>query len=79
MENIWTKGTKKFVDKIFLAWKDERKLRIDYEKRKLTKALNYKVYEFNKEGNENLIKYAQKQMFYYMKFLLMESLRRQPK
>ncbi len=45
------KGTKKFVDKIFLAWKDERKLRITYEKRKSTKALKYKVYEFNKKGS----------------------------
>ena len=48
------KGTKEFIDKIFLAWKHERKLRIDYEKRKSTKALNYKVYEFKKEGNINI-------------------------
>ncbi len=55
------KGTKKFIDKIFLSWKDERKLRITYEKRKSTKALMYKVYEFNKEGsikfNDLRIKY----------------------
>ena len=48
------KGTKKFVDKIFLAWKSERKLRIAYEKRKSSKALNYKVYEFEKEGFINI-------------------------
>ncbi len=43
------KGTKKFIDKIFLSWKNERKLRISYEKRKSTKALNYKVYEFEND------------------------------
>ena len=48
------KGTKQFVDKIFLAWKSERKLRISYEKRKSSKALNYKVYEFQKEGFINI-------------------------
>tara|TARA_B100001057_G_scaffold139350_1_gene138999 strand:+ start:30 stop:857 length:828 start_codon:yes stop_codon:yes gene_type:complete len=48
------KGTKKFVDKIFLAWKSERKLRISYEKRKSSKALQYKVYEFKKEGFINI-------------------------
>ena len=54
-DSIWKiygpKGTKKFIDKIFLAWRDERELRINYEKRKSIKALKYKVYEFNKEGN----------------------------
>ena len=33
-DSIWkiygTKGTKKFVDKIFLAWRDERELIINY-------------------------------------------------
>ena len=48
------KGTKQFVDKTFLAWKSERKLRISYEKRKSSKALNYKVYEFKKEGFINI-------------------------
>ncbi len=48
------KGTKKFVDKIFSAWKSERKLRISYEKRNSSKALNYKVYEFKKEGFINI-------------------------
>ena len=48
------KGTKQFVDKIFLAWKSERKLRISYEKRKSSNALNYKVYEFKKEGFINI-------------------------
>ena len=48
------KGTKQFVDKIFLAWKSERKLRISYEKIKSSKALNYKVYEFKKEGFINI-------------------------
>jgi len=55
------KGTKKFVDRLFLAWRDERDLRISYEKRKSHKALNYKVYEFKKEGfikiNDIKIKY----------------------
>ena len=54
-DTIWKiygpKGTKKFIDKIFLAWRDERQLRINYEKRKSIKGLKYKVYEFNKEGN----------------------------
>ena len=45
------KGTKKFIDKIFLAWREEREQRINYEKRKSIKGLKYKVYEFNKEGN----------------------------
>tara|TARA_A200000113_G_scaffold885_1_gene940 strand:- start:1753 stop:2580 length:828 start_codon:yes stop_codon:yes gene_type:complete len=53
--SIWKiygpKGTKRFIDKIFLAWKSERYLRVAYEKRKSIKALKYKVYEFNKEGN----------------------------
>jgi Metal-dependent hydrolases of the beta-lactamase superfamily III len=48
------KGTKQFVDKIFLTWKSERKLRISYERRKSSKALNYKVYEFKKEGFINI-------------------------
>ena len=48
------KGTKKFVDNIFLAWKSERKLRISYEKRKSSKALQYKVYEFKKKGFINI-------------------------
>ena len=54
-KSIWNiygpKGTKKFIDKIFFAWKDERELRIKYEKIKSIKALKYKVYELNKEGN----------------------------
>ena len=54
-DSIWNiygpKGTKKFIDKIFLAWRDERIQRINYEKRKSINALKYKVYEFNKEGN----------------------------
>jgi len=53
--SIWKiygpKGTKKFIDKIFLAWKSERNIRVVYEKRKSIKALKYKVYEFNKQGN----------------------------
>ena len=64
-DSIWKiygpKGTKKFVDKIFLAWKSERNLRVSYEKRKSIKALKYKVYEFNKKGtiriNDIKIKY----------------------
>ena len=54
-DTIWKiygpKGTKKFVDQIFLAWKSERELRISYEKRKSRKALKYKVYEFHKTGS----------------------------
>ena len=50
-----------FVDKIFFAWKSERKLRVSYEKRKSIKALKHKVYEFNKIGkisiNDINIKY----------------------
>ena len=57
-DSIWKiygpKGTKKFVDQIFLAWKNERKLRVSYEKRKSIKALKYKVYEFNKTGSINI-------------------------
>ena len=41
-DSIWKiygpKGTKKFVDQIFLAWKSERELRISYEKRKSKKS-----------------------------------------
>ena len=58
-DSIWKiygpKGTKKFVDKIFSAWKIERELRISYEKRKSIYALKYKVYEFNKKGSLSLI------------------------
>ncbi len=64
-DSIWRiygpKGTKKFVDQIFVAWKSERELRISYEKRKSKKALKYKVYEFHKTGsiaiNDIKIKY----------------------
>ena len=53
--SIWKiygpKGTKKFIDQIFKAWKTERELRISYEKRKSIKALKYKVFEFNKKGS----------------------------
>ena len=64
-DSIWKiygpKGTKKFVDKIFSAWKIERELRISYEKRKSTNALKYKVYELKKNGsikiNDIKIKY----------------------
>ena len=45
------KGTKKFVKKIMDAWKDERSLRIKYEKRSSIKAFNIKVKEFNSIGN----------------------------
>ena len=46
------KGTKKFVDKIFSAWKSERKLRISYEKRKTICVrywfmINFKIFYFN--------------------------------
>ena len=44
------KGTKKFVKNIMNAWKDERLLRIKYEKRFSTKALNINVNEFKQYG-----------------------------
>ena len=43
-------GTKKFVNKIMDAWKDERNLRIRYEKRESTEAFNLKIFEFSKYG-----------------------------
>jgi len=44
------KGTKKFVNKIMDAWADERKLRISYEARALTKAFKIDVIEFKSFG-----------------------------
>jgi ribonuclease Z len=44
------KGTKKFVQSIMKSWKDERELRIRYEKRYSIKAFDLKVYEFSKYG-----------------------------
>jgi len=44
------KGTKKFINLIMQAWKNERKNRIDYENRSSTKAFEIKVYEFDKYG-----------------------------
>ncbi|PPR45363.1 MAG: Ribonuclease Z [Alphaproteobacteria bacterium MarineAlpha5_Bin8] len=43
-------GTKKFVNKIMDAWKDERNLRIKYEQRESIDAFNLKVFEFAKYG-----------------------------
>ena len=44
------KGTKKFISSLMNTWKDERKLRIDYEKRSSVKAFKINVYEFQKYG-----------------------------
>ena len=44
-------GTKKFVQKIMNAWKDERELRISYEARSSIKAFKITVNEFKSEGN----------------------------
>ena len=43
-------GTKKFVNRIMDAWKDERNLRIRYEQRESTSAFNLKVFEFKEYG-----------------------------
>ena len=45
------KGTKKFVNKIMNAWKDERSQRIKYEARSSTKAFRIVVKEFKSKGN----------------------------
>ena len=45
------KGTKKFVNKIMDAWKDERLQRIKYEARSSTQAFNIVVKEFKYKGN----------------------------
>ena len=45
------KGTKKYVNSIMKAWKEERELRIKYEKRTSIKAFDIKVFEFNQYGN----------------------------
>jgi len=44
------KGTKKFVKKLMDTWKDERLLRIEYEKRSSIQAFNLKITEFNNFG-----------------------------
>ena len=48
------KGTKKFVQLIMNAWKNERDLRIQYEKRSSTQAFKIQVVEFKKYGNIKL-------------------------
>ena len=48
------KGTKKFVKSIMESWKDERSLRIQYEKRSSIEAFNIKITEFKKYGNIQL-------------------------
>ncbi len=45
------KGTKKFVNKIMNAWKDERSQRIKYEARSSIQAFNIIVKEFKSKGN----------------------------
>ena len=44
------KGTKKFVQSIMEAWREEREQRIKYEKRTSIKAFKINVYEFKKYG-----------------------------
>ena len=44
------KGTKKFFRKIMESWKDERDLRIKYEKRSSTLAFKLEIEEFKKYG-----------------------------
>ena len=56
-------GTKKFVKKLMHTWKDERTLRIRYEKRESIEAFNLKVFEFSNYGkikiNDLSIEYFQ--------------------
>ena len=44
------RGTKKFVKKLMDVWKDERTLRIKYEKRSSIQAFNVQVTEFGEYG-----------------------------
>ena len=44
------KGTKKFLNNIMNAWKEERNLRIKYEARSSIKAFKLDIVEFGKEG-----------------------------
>ena len=44
------KGTKKFVKSLMNTWKEERSLRIKYEKRSSIEAFNIEVFEFKKNG-----------------------------
>ena len=48
------KGTKKFVSKIFDAWKDERNQRIRYENRSSLEAFNCQIKEFNSSGKVSI-------------------------
>ena len=56
-------GTKKFIKKLMNTWKDERNLRIRYEKRESTEAFNLKIFEFSKYGkikiNDLIVEYFQ--------------------
>ena len=45
------KGTKNFVNNLLNTWKDERSLRISYEKRSSINAFNIIIYEFENYGN----------------------------
>ena len=51
---IGPKGTKKFIKLIMNAWKEERNLRIKYEKRETLKAFNIEVTELEKNGRKNI-------------------------
>ena len=44
------KGTRNFIKKIMIAWKEEREQRIKYEARYSTNAFNIHVKEFNSQG-----------------------------
>ena len=48
------KGSKKFLNKIMNAWKDERNLRIKYESRPSTHAFQLDIKEFSEYGNINI-------------------------
>ena len=48
------KGTKKFVNNVMNTWKDERHLRINFEKRSNTKAFKLNINEFKKYGKVKL-------------------------
>ena len=61
----WTiygpKGTRKFIQLVMNSWKEERQLRIRYEKRSSTNAFKIQVYEFKNYGkikiNDVLVEY----------------------
>ena len=48
------KGTRKFLNKIMKAWKEERNLRIKYEARSSVEAFKLNILEFGEYGKINL-------------------------